>query len=40
MMVVHQATIANGAIEDFDFGPVGEPAAGGRVSGFGCFHGF
>ena len=38
MVVVHQAAVADGAIEDLDFGPVGEPAAGGGVFGFGGFH--
>jgi hypothetical protein len=36
-MVVHQSAVANGAIEDFDFGPEGEPAAGGSLLGFGSF---
>jgi hypothetical protein len=40
MVIVHQSTVANGAIEDFDFGPVGEPAALGRFLGFGGFGGF
>jgi hypothetical protein len=35
MVVVHQSAVANGTIEDFDFGPVGEPAALGRFLGFG-----
>jgi hypothetical protein len=35
MVVVHQSAVANGAIEDFDFGPVGEPAALRRFPGFG-----
>ena len=39
MVVVHQAAVADGAIEDLDFGPVGKPAAGGGVFGFGSFHG-
>ena len=39
MVVVHQAAVADGAVEDFDFGPVGEPAAGGGVFGFCSFHG-
>jgi hypothetical protein len=40
MVVVHQSTVANGAIEDFDLGPVGEPAALRRFLGFGGFGGF
>ena len=35
VVVVHQAAIADGAVHDFDFGPVGNPAAGGGVFGFG-----
>jgi hypothetical protein len=38
MVIVHQAAVADGAIEDLDFGPVGKPAAGGGVFGFGGFH--
>ena len=35
VVVVHQAAVADGAIEDFDFGPEREPAAGGGIFGFG-----
>ena len=40
MVVVHQAAVADGAVHDLDFGPEGEPAAGGVVfvCGFGGFH--
>jgi hypothetical protein len=38
-MVVHQPAVADGAIEGFNFGPVGNPAAGGCVFVFRRFHG-
>ena len=40
LVVVHQAAVADGAIQDFDLRAVGYPAPGGRLFGFGCFSRF
>jgi hypothetical protein len=40
LVVVHEAAVPDGAIEDFDLRAVRYPACGGCFLGFGCFGGF